>query len=91
MAALIEADTLHKAIQSQGSNSIWGVLEYYEKTLAPTRDEANDALNLMVKQNGGNLAVAYKSFCPSPDTELFELYRKFYSYFYKRRTEEKGS
>ena len=91
MAALIEAQDLYRGLEAKGTNPLWPVLEYYEKELAPTRDEANDALNLMVKQHDGNLAVAYKSFCPSPDTELFELYRKFYSYFYKRRTEDRGS
>jgi hypothetical protein len=90
MAALIEAQNLYKGLQDQTVNPLGAVLEYYESTLIPTRNEANEALNLMVKQNGGNLSAAYKSFCPSENTELFDLYRKFFAFFYKQRTADKG-
>jgi hypothetical protein len=91
-AALRQGADLFRGLEKKGvANPIAAVLEYYESTLVPTRDEANDAINIMVKENKGNLSVAYRTFCPTEDTELFSLYDQFYTYFYKRRTEDKSN
>lgn len=89
MAALAVARHLHQGLKDDGVDEpLTAVLEYYERVLVPTREEAEQAIDFMHKESNGNLSVAYKTFCHSDSTQLYALYDRFFKFYLERRTQD---